>query len=346
MEFGQIIKKLRLDSSMTQEQLAELLSISPQAVSRWETLAAMPDISLLPPLANLFHVTTDYLLGMDSYQKDLRRKEYDSLCRNYWEMEDKEECCRKALEAVTEYPGEMKYMQWLADAEYYVALAKQDEKEYRNMLERAILHYKIVLEHSSGNYLWEKALYGVVLALHYTGKNSEAKKYAMLQEEEEKRDELLNWCLEGEEKALHSQKMLQRKLSALLLQLGNGERRPEAYEAVEQILKMMIPDENYLFYHNTLQYNCIGKALFLCDRKCYDEAIKELQKARFHAGEMAKVRTQKSYQYTAPLFDRIKGENEDTDVQLTELADFCSCLNNNHCFDAIREREDFKALEQ
>ncbi len=70
MTFGERIKKLRHEADMTQEYLAELLSISPQAVSRWENGAAMPDISFLPPLANLFCVTTDYLLGMDTYQKD------------------------------------------------------------------------------------------------------------------------------------------------------------------------------------------------------------------------------------------------------------------------------------
>lgn len=48
MSFGNIIKKLRSDRNMTQEQLAEVLSISAQAVSRWETNIALPDISLLP----------------------------------------------------------------------------------------------------------------------------------------------------------------------------------------------------------------------------------------------------------------------------------------------------------
>ena len=45
MSFGNIIKKLRSDRNMTQEQLAEVLSISAQAVSRWETNIALPDIS-------------------------------------------------------------------------------------------------------------------------------------------------------------------------------------------------------------------------------------------------------------------------------------------------------------
>ena len=70
MSFGNIIKKLRLDKKMTQEQLAEVLSISPQAISRWETNIALPDISLLPILANYFDVTTDYLLEVDISKKE------------------------------------------------------------------------------------------------------------------------------------------------------------------------------------------------------------------------------------------------------------------------------------
>ena len=65
MKINKIIKELRKKTNMTQEQLANILSISPQAVSRWENGTAMPDISYLPLLANLFGVTTDYLLGMD-----------------------------------------------------------------------------------------------------------------------------------------------------------------------------------------------------------------------------------------------------------------------------------------
>ena len=76
MSFGNIIKKLRSDRNMTQEQLAEVLSISAQAVSRWETNIALPDISLLPILANFFDVTTDFLLEVDASS---REKEIESL---------------------------------------------------------------------------------------------------------------------------------------------------------------------------------------------------------------------------------------------------------------------------
>ena len=90
MSFGETIRCLRRNANLTQEKLAELLNISPQAVSRWETDAAMPDISLLPPLANLFGVSTDHLLGMDTYRKDLRKVEYDKAFFAYWKHDDKE----------------------------------------------------------------------------------------------------------------------------------------------------------------------------------------------------------------------------------------------------------------
>lgn len=75
MSFGNIIKKLRLENNLTQEQLAEVFSVSPQAVSRWETNAALPDISLLPAIANYFDVTTDYLLEVDisNKEKEIKR---------------------------------------------------------------------------------------------------------------------------------------------------------------------------------------------------------------------------------------------------------------------------------
>lgn len=82
MTFGQIIKKLRRDADMTQERLAEVLSVSAQAVSRWETDTGMPDVSLLPPLANLFGVTTNPV--DQPYMCRDFEKEYG--VKSFWEL--------------------------------------------------------------------------------------------------------------------------------------------------------------------------------------------------------------------------------------------------------------------
>ena len=62
---GANIARLRREHNMKQDELAEMLDVTPQAVSKWENGASMPDISLLPKLANIFGVTIDDLFGAD-----------------------------------------------------------------------------------------------------------------------------------------------------------------------------------------------------------------------------------------------------------------------------------------
>ncbi|SHF11428.1 Transcriptional regulator, contains XRE-family HTH domain [Caldanaerobius fijiensis DSM 17918] len=65
MNIGEKIKKLRLQKMLTQEQLAYALGVSVQSVSRWESGVNYPDITMLPLIAKLFNVTTDYLLDVE-----------------------------------------------------------------------------------------------------------------------------------------------------------------------------------------------------------------------------------------------------------------------------------------
>lgn len=65
LNIGMNIKRLRLAKGLTQEQLAELLTISTAAVSKWEAKNTYPDITMLFPLAEIFGVTLDELLGYD-----------------------------------------------------------------------------------------------------------------------------------------------------------------------------------------------------------------------------------------------------------------------------------------
>ena len=70
--FGNRIKALRRKISLTQEELAERLNVSYQTISKWETGASLPDITLFPLLANFFDVTTDELLGVDLAKKQAK----------------------------------------------------------------------------------------------------------------------------------------------------------------------------------------------------------------------------------------------------------------------------------
>lgn len=75
MEIGCKIKQFRFKSGLTQEQLAVKLGVSAQSISKWENAVTMPDISLLPALAEAFGVTIDDLFDLTAEQR-LRRIEH------------------------------------------------------------------------------------------------------------------------------------------------------------------------------------------------------------------------------------------------------------------------------
>ena len=80
LNIGMNIKRLRLAKGLTQEQLGELLMISTAAVSKWEAKNTYPDITMLFPLAEIFGVTVDELLGYDEAKA---KAEVDKILAEY-----------------------------------------------------------------------------------------------------------------------------------------------------------------------------------------------------------------------------------------------------------------------
>ena len=78
-KFCETMKTLRKQRGLNQEQMAETLGVSAQAVSKWECGGSFPDISLLPIIADYFGVSVDYLLGHDTSKRVEKSKK--SVCR-------------------------------------------------------------------------------------------------------------------------------------------------------------------------------------------------------------------------------------------------------------------------
>lgn len=74
LKTGEVISKRRKELGLTQNQLAQSLNISFQAVSKWENNSAYPDIEMLPKLAAALHTTVDALLGYRSVVTDYDRR--------------------------------------------------------------------------------------------------------------------------------------------------------------------------------------------------------------------------------------------------------------------------------
>ena len=135
MDIGGTIKKLRTDRKITQEEVAEYLGISFQAVSKWETGTTMPDITLLPEIAVLFGVRIDDLFSVD-HEDELKRVE-ESL--SYRLSEQSYLYAKRILDAsLQDNPDNIRALKLYA--RLHLSKANDDLLEAGRMLERAMEH--------------------------------------------------------------------------------------------------------------------------------------------------------------------------------------------------------------
>ena len=71
VDFGVILKKLRTRSGMTQKELAEKIGVTKSVISYYELRDRSPSPEVLIKLANIFHVSVDYLLGREAKQNSM-----------------------------------------------------------------------------------------------------------------------------------------------------------------------------------------------------------------------------------------------------------------------------------
>ena len=72
IHFGDTLRRLRRERNITQEQLANVLHVSYQAVSKWERGESYPDLTMIPVLTEYFGVTADELLGSNKAANEER----------------------------------------------------------------------------------------------------------------------------------------------------------------------------------------------------------------------------------------------------------------------------------
>lgn len=105
MSFGAKIKDLRIENNWTQEYVANKLNISIPALSRYESGMYEPkDLSMVSQFAQLYNVTTDYLLGLTDNKENQSTKtdeEFVALYRGYQTLNDADKGILKAtLDAI------------------------------------------------------------------------------------------------------------------------------------------------------------------------------------------------------------------------------------------------------
>jgi transcriptional regulator with XRE-family HTH domain len=104
LTIGEKIKNLRRERELTQEDLAEVLCVSSQSVSRWENGSCYPDIELLPVLSEYFGITVDRLLGTDESVEGQRVNQYLEAFQQAISHGDVNGCIALARSGVAEFP--------------------------------------------------------------------------------------------------------------------------------------------------------------------------------------------------------------------------------------------------
>lgn len=145
LEIGQKIKLLRKEQSITQEKFATYLNISYQAVSKWENNTALPDITLVPKIANFFGVSADYLLGIKTDENEEKIKEYYDRAMECSHTGDMQKGIAITREALDIYPNSSKLLSLLIGFLFGLFCANGDKE----LLKEIILKSGLVLQDST-----------------------------------------------------------------------------------------------------------------------------------------------------------------------------------------------------
>ncbi len=170
--FPSVMKALRKGRGLTQEQLAEALGISCQAVSKWETGLSFPDVSLLPIMADYFGVSIDYLLGHDTSR---RNEEIEKTCCAADELFERKSYIQAIpllREMLVRYPGNEKLMYKLAWA--LSGTIRESPENY----EEAILLYLKILEISTDTEMRIRVTRDLIYRYYTKGESDKALFYA------------------------------------------------------------------------------------------------------------------------------------------------------------------------
>ena len=118
---GSTIRLLRKNKNLTQEELAEAINVTPQAISKWENNIGLPDISQIIPLATFFGVSTDIILGIAENNRNEEINEILNACNDRTLRKDAIESWLLIQDALKKYPSNLDLLQ--ESIEYGIALS-------------------------------------------------------------------------------------------------------------------------------------------------------------------------------------------------------------------------------
>ncbi len=364
LKTGEIIKRLRIENNITQDQLATAIGVTPQAISRWESSTCYPDIELLPGLADFFAVSIDELLG---YRLSEREENISSIKKEIERLEEfgnTEECINYAREAVSRYPSDPELRENLAACLAGTmwgnpdpALLKESENIYLSLLDDNISdeqRYNILegltILYANGLKEPDKAF--------ETSERLTPLKYC--------REIVRSYGIGDGNTEFYIQKAIDNLTDLLGLSIRNlvlnsdvsndlstWDKKIEMLKASNELYRM-IYGENLMFHHCRLSFNYHVISTYQIAQGKIDDTLDSLEKMCEHAIAYDKAYCcDRGKKYTSIFTNKIEYPEPSEDFH--ELKEHSECYRmleklKNTAYDSIRDSERFadvvKSLEE
>ena len=298
MAISERIKEHQTKLGMTQAQLAEVLGVTPQAISKWEKGTGYPDLSAICPLADALGITTDVLLEHKNVYQELHKKwmRLKFKCEK-WEA-SLEELVALDNEILSQFPNDYTSLWRRVCDEFDLACRKSDIEEKERWLSLAEEHCTELVDKDPD---WENPKYKMVEIMMESGRTDEAIVWA---NKCKSPDDAMKKVLRGDELRRHRQKLVYENLHSLLLEMRCDDL--DFLQASEDIIRALIPDGNYQWFYDYLMMIEYTRAKYYAARGDCAETMRYL----YRALDVTKEKFIKGKgNFTAPIFDELSPES-------------------------------------
>ncbi len=331
------LKELRKSRGNTQEELANHLNISVQAVSKWERGDGLPDISHLPKIASFYDVTVDELLGCDKINQNEEIEGFLEQCHSINNKGNIQELLALCREMQSKYPHDERVLCQLMHALSSIS-RNENSKEIISIGKKLIASTDE--EHRS------VAIHTLCYTYSAIGEKDTALEYAKMVPVYE---DLVVAVLEGEELARHCKNNLWHFCGMMGLQLNrlisaekDGYTNAEKHtlrKMLEDMYGLIFSEGDFGFWEDRLGRNSFEMAVLsaLCGNN--ELALSELEAAFAH---FEKSESFVSIDHTSLAVRGVHYE-ESMSVKNYSESIFCEYTErlNNKCFNAVRENSRF-----
>lgn len=361
MNIGATIKKYRKERDITQEKFAEYLNVLPQAVSRWETGAAYPDISTIPAIATFLGISADILFGIEESKREEQIQAYLKEYKRLQATGESDKRFELSKAAKISFPGDFRvirnYAYDLASSPYQGLDGNCviSEEKLKKCFDEVLDLCRIVQEDCTDDEIRNSMISLQLMICRTIGDKSSLEKAAELANRlpyAAKQSELaLIYDYESDEEIIFHQNYTQELITSLWREIRTivyssctAKKKISFCKKALALYRLMYDNEDYGCEGQTLAQIYEYLAKLYMELKDYDSALDSLEKfVQYDLAGSSAFRN--GFAHTSPLFDRLTIEKNNfvTDYPGTPESRILHYLNRP-IYDPIRDTERFQNI--